>query len=78
MATAHVMMLFRDNARYEFYDNADETYRAGLYTAPFPNTVEDSYMYGMVEAWGQSDHPVAYLSYHHGDPILVDIKIFDE
>jgi hypothetical protein len=46
----------------------------GEWDSPYPNTVEDSSVYGLIEAWGQSDDWLGVLLQEKGAPDRVKIE----
>lgn len=53
-------------------EEGDSPWVPGVWTSPFPNTVEDHQAYGFLELFGQSsDSPLYKLVEVHGDPVKV-------
>lgn len=76
MSKYRISMEFLDGAKYSFVeDTLDESYlRPGVWEAPFPNTVEDSVVFGMIELYAQSDGAKASVLWEHGEPDQVVIE----
>lgn len=56
--------------------------KEGIWSPPYPNTIEDSYVFGLLESWGQADasiSPIAgavqNLMFGYGDPTLVEVNL---
>ena len=46
----------------------------GTWRAPFPNTREDSFVFGFLESEAQSESPIAAVMSCHGEPDMVTIS----
>lgn len=53
----------------------------GIWSAPFPNTAEDSYVFGLLESWSQAEAAysplggaIQSLILGYGDPVLVEVN----
>lgn len=69
-----VNMEFENGTRYSFIEeNGDEWLRVGKWSQPYPNTEEDSIVFGLLEAYGQSEGPLAILMWQVGEPLTVEI-----
>lgn len=74
--TYRLTMGFPDGATYSFIeDNMDEDdIRPGVWEAPFPNTAEDSLVFGLIEMYGQSEGAKSAVLWEHGEPDRVVIE----
>lgn len=76
MAQYRITMGFLDRAEYSFVENTlDEDYlRPGVWEAPFPNTADDSLVFGLIEMYAQSEGAKASVIWEHGEPDRVVIE----
>lgn len=76
MAEHRVTMNFEDGAVYSFVekDFGEGYLYAGEWNAPFPNTAEDSLVFGLMEAYAQGEGPATSVLWAHGEPHRVVIE----
>lgn len=64
-------VVFNDGAQYSWIDSSEfarEWVQTGDWTAPFTNTPDDSFAFGLSESWGQEgESPFFPLVVQHGD-----------
>lgn len=46
----------------------------GEWSAPYPNTVEDSQVFGLIEGWSQGERFITSMLYEMGEPNAVIIE----
>lgn len=76
-----ITLEFEDGALYRFHQDEDEYSRLtpGVWTPPYPNTREDSQVFGLLEAWRQyPEGPIFCLLEEHGEPVKVTIAEHSE
>ena len=72
--TKTVTLFFNSDTKVYFKDSFDgEDISNGEWYSPFPNTNEDSLVFGLIESYGQSDNWVGALLYEEGEPDKVII-----
>ena len=52
----------------------DENVVNGEWTSPYPNTQEDSLVFGLMEVWAQGSGAMTDICWDHGEPIKVTIQ----
>lgn len=72
-----ITMEFPNGTLYAF--NTDEPgnsewLRAGEWTFPFPNTTEDSLVFGLIEMYSQSEGAAHSILWENGEPETVKIE----
>ena len=74
MKTSHRYELkFADGSNYSFIEEDYGTVIEGTWNAPYPNTQEDSQVFGMMETWAQGESAVTNVLWDKGEPIMVTI-----
>lgn len=58
----------------EVWDEEYETLVYGDWSYPYPNTIEDSFVYGLIEGWSQGDSYLSHLIYEKGIPNRVTLN----
>jgi hypothetical protein len=64
-------------------DSWDEDYETLVYgdwAYPYPNTIQDSFVYGLIEGWTQGDSYLSQLIYEKGIPnrVILTEEVFSE
>ena len=54
--------------------DASEWLRPGDWTFPFPNTAEDSVVFGLIESYSQSEGAAFAVLWENGEPSRVTIQ----
>lgn len=69
-----ITMHFPDHSILSFIEQDPGDYlRAGTWRQPYPNTDDDSVVFGLIEVYSQSDGSVFATLWEKGEPDMVEI-----